>query len=114
MKKLFLSIALLFLSLMAFNQEMTFRFPDKKENGDRDTTMVIDSLSFDIAISKNGALKVQRTSKRTGENYWQYLGYKTPYMLDGKMVLSDKDKENYWVLGLNKSGYIRKINIIAE
>jgi hypothetical protein len=77
-------------------------------------TLTVDTLTFDAFQSRTGSIYILRTSKNTGNQYKSYLGYPTTHKYENHDVYSNKDVTEYWILGLTKNGYPKKVRLLEE
>jgi hypothetical protein len=77
-------------------------------------TLTVDTITFNAYQSKTGSIYIIRISNSTGNQYKSYLGYATTHKYNNLDVYSNKDITEYWVLGLTKSGYPKKVRLLEE
>jgi hypothetical protein len=77
-------------------------------------TLTVDTLTFDAFQSRTGSIYIIRTAKASGNQYKSYLGYATTHKYNNLDVYSNKDVTEYWILGLTKSGYPKKVRLLEE
>ena len=111
MKKLSLFI-LVFVALSMTATAQSFSYEKTQEDKRSESIIInVDGTNINVHVSSSGAHYQLRTSK-TGSEYKSYFGYSTPHIFDGKEVYRNKDKSKYWVLGLTKTGYIKKVYLV--
>jgi len=60
---------------------------------------------------KTGTSYIIRVSKKSGNTYKMYLGYKTQHLYNNHPVWSNKEKSKYWYYIINKNGYPKKVKL---
>lgn len=104
-KSILLSVFLLACMLV---QSQTFERATKEVQEDEKIVLFVNGVRFDTFVSPSGACYLPRVSK-SGTTYKFYFGYLTTFYFEGKDVYSDKEQTKYWILGLTKTGSIKKI-----
>jgi len=80
--------------------------------GNADTvTMTVQGVDFNVVVSSTGNHYVIRTSKKTGNDYKQYLGYKTGHDLNSQPVFTNAKQTEYWILGLTSNRTLKKLPV---
>ena len=104
---------LLSILLMAclFTQAQTFELAKKDKLEPTEKQITVDGVLVTIFVSPSGAC-YQKVMSGTGTIRKIYFGYETAFEFNGKPVFSDKDQFKYWILGLTKSGNIKKIEVV--
>jgi len=67
---------------------------------------------YTVEVSINGAYKMDRISKKSGNTYKYYLGYNTGEKFNGELVFtnhSSKNAKKYWYLVPGEGKYPKKV-----
>jgi len=110
MKQLFL-IALLVIGMIASAQTYSLVSSVSKV---ADKIVIIDLgvATIDAMVTADGNYYINRVSKETGNEYKQYLGYKTEDVFSAEgyslPVFTNKECSKFWVHVIGKTGYPSK------
>ena len=114
MRNLITLIILITISLSA-NAQMTFEETTKSSTNPELTTLIVQDTSYLVAVTSKGSLKMKRISKKSGNEYWMYLGYPTTHKHQDHVVFSDnKDNPKYWYYVVGSTGYPKKVTLTAK
>lgn len=111
LKKRLSVILLLFISVVSYSQN--FELKETKKSI-KDTVITIDSLEFNININSSGNYFQVRTSKKTGNEYRYYIGYKTDFFYLEKEVFTNSKQDKFYFLSVNKNGNLSKRELVKK
>lgn len=73
--------------------------------------LVIEDSTFMVHETSKGGYKLLRTSK-SGNDYWQYLGYETTESYEGKTVWTNAKQTEYYYYVVGRTGYPSKRKLV--
>jgi hypothetical protein len=114
MKNLILILTLSIISLSSYAQ--TFKLAETENTIEKKETVYqlkVAEKTFTAYLTKVGQNYILRTSAN-GNEYKQYLGYDYGSDFNGRPIYTNKEQSEFWVLGLSKSGYPKKIKLEKE